>query len=474
MSNIIINPSSEHLKMSSNSKNTTSFNFSNTSPPMKRKRGRPPKADSLSTRITTTMNINVNTSPLNSSPTAESNSNLITRRKNPDYYTSILKVSPNKLSSPLKSSSPLKKRSKSKTGLISPSNDSPTKKHKLNDQLVTPYSSTNHNTPFNHHINSKTLDNISYITHSDIYNTPPSLQSVPHHQYQINHHPAPPPPKFNRSSSQPMLNPSMLIPNEFDKNLLPPVSIASKEKNDQKVDQKTDPKPEKKDNGFQLKLTVDDSGKAVLSNDLFKRSLSETNLSGPATTNPPSTSTDTSTGPNLLRRHNSDFTGINTSNVYAPNLNSINEHDSSPLDKLNNKSSILPQLPQTPKIKENYLYSSTGLTPSSNFLSNNLSFNLTPQFNSMMYSMMNINSPQLKISSNNQQFLSNQDFFMNQNNSPINNTINMNELMSLTHDSSIKDSKISDEEVNTSTSNSNDENGDAKSALKKIIHIKRK
>ncbi|ODV68061.1 hypothetical protein HYPBUDRAFT_152722 [Hyphopichia burtonii NRRL Y-1933] len=380
MSNIIINPSSEHLKMSSNSKNTTSFNFSNTSPPMKRKRGRPPKADSLSTRITTTMNINVNTSPLNSSPTAESNSNLITRRKNPDYYTSILKVSPNKLSSPLKSSSPLKKRSKSKTGLISPSNDSPTKKHKLNDQLVTPYS----------------------------------------------------------------------------------------------IDQKTDPKPEKKDNGFQLKLTVDDSGKAVLSNDLFKRSLSETNLSGPATTNPPSTSTDTSTGPNLLRRHNSDFTGINTSNVYAPNLNSINEHDSSPLDKLNNKSSILPQLPQTPKIKENYLYSSTGLTPSSNFLSNNLSFNLTPQFNSMMYSMMNINSPQLKISSNNQQFLSNQDFFMNQNNSPINNTINMNELMSLTHDSSIKDSKISDEEVNTSTSNSNDENGDAKSALKKIIHIKRK
>lgn len=63
---------------------------------VKRKRGRPPKADSLSNKITHTVNINVNTSSSLSSPTAEFNSNMMVRRGAPDIMTPLMKVSPSR------------------------------------------------------------------------------------------------------------------------------------------------------------------------------------------------------------------------------------------------------------------------------------------------------------------------------------------------------------------------------------------
>ena len=63
---------------------------------VKRKRGRPPKADSLSNKITHTVNINVNTSSSHSSPTAEFNSNMMVRRGAPDIMTPLMKVSPSR------------------------------------------------------------------------------------------------------------------------------------------------------------------------------------------------------------------------------------------------------------------------------------------------------------------------------------------------------------------------------------------
>lgn len=64
-------------------------------PPVKRKRGRPPKALSLTNKITTTLNIEVNTSPLKLRiPQAETNSNNLLKRGAPDFFTPLMRVLP--------------------------------------------------------------------------------------------------------------------------------------------------------------------------------------------------------------------------------------------------------------------------------------------------------------------------------------------------------------------------------------------
>lgn len=127
----------------------------NATPSAKKKRGRPPKADSLSNKITTTLNINVNTSPMCNSPTAENNSNLIVKRGAPDVFTPLMRVSPNSK----------RKRSKSSMSVES----SGGQKKPKNDLMVTPLSGAINGSTFTpyHLINSQTLDNISMITQSN-------------------------------------------------------------------------------------------------------------------------------------------------------------------------------------------------------------------------------------------------------------------------------------------------------------------
>lgn len=104
----------------------------------KRKRGRPPKPNNFSNKITKTINISINTSPLSNSPDAENNSNQIVKRGIPDIFTPTMRVSPN---------SRIKKR-KVRDGI----NASPIKKE----------------------INTKALDNIALITGN--LTPPPSVK----------------------------------------------------------------------------------------------------------------------------------------------------------------------------------------------------------------------------------------------------------------------------------------------------------
>ena len=218
--------------------------------------------------------------------------------------------------------------------------------------------------------------------------------------------------------------------------------------------------------------------------------------------------------PNLLRRHNSDFTGVAASSILGTHpaatnvLSSINENGNSL-----SVPSVGIQLPQTPNYKENYLYSSTGLTPNSN-----LTFNLTPQFNSMMYSMMGVNSPQQKkglnnsISTNNNhsnnQFLLAQEFFMNGSHSETtlmdsnsqqqpsfaqgqlqqqheqygihlqSDSINVGDLIDVSRSNELN-SKLPLAESRSSgmssgSSSNAEDSEDARLALKKVIHVKRR
>ncbi|KAK6457216.1 uncharacterized protein RJT20DRAFT_37913 [Scheffersomyces xylosifermentans] len=578
------------------------------SPPMKKKRGRPPKASSLTNKITTTLNINVNTSPLSSSPTAESNSNQIVKRGAPDFFTPLMRVSPtsrtkrkrkNSSSSSLGSSPTLTKKNKSSasfsSGLGKNMNHN---QSQMTNMLVTPLSTAINGSTFTpyHQINAKTLDNISMITsdHSNIhstnssspmlggnmhslasggpvpyYNTPPSStvknqfpnylntpnfdsskidfatpsqdesnqrNSIIVNQAYLNGTPTPLGDRQDSRNSDQQVSPT-------NDNLLPPVSLHSsgnnstgknvysngspyrntstsssgssvslhsstttlsannsrkstlanvKEEEDHDVSAATSLNStvgnsritkdfslsSSSSNDFSLKLTIDDSGKAVLS-DFFNMDQKPTDtntstieeakvsesaatavnssvsapepeigsqfLNRKAQTPPPvlksrlthvnsvigieaqymsgslspalaventeEQSSAMQNRPNLLRRHNSDFTGVAASSILTQQSNpmaSINENYYSGNSQLQVPSNGV-QLPQTPNYKENYLYSNTGLTPNSN-----LTFNLTPQFNSMMYSMMNINSPQQKKGlHNSQQFFMNQEFFMN-------------------------------------------------------------
>lgn len=500
-----------------------------TTPLVKKKRGRPPNANSLSNKITTTLNINVNTSPMcNNSPTAENNSNLIVKQGAPDIFTPLMRVSPTSK----------RKRSRSAMSLESPS------KRAKASLLATPLSAAMGGPSFSpyHHINTQTLDNISMITQSqggdamaEVYNTPPyavmRAQGHPHapandvlatpgvqgHSRQVF-----PTPSHTGGARQLASTEYVLADGEarFEaeakrsndaRNLLPPVSITREPESAKTA--------ENNKNDFLLKLMIDELGKAVLSSDLFLVDYKPTpkaqerplpklpteqiieqkfaenpirdddlarldsiiGLEGkdalPYTTgnryNKYNTATNTSMKPHPgpLRRHHSDVTGAMSSNILSSvsTLSSINE---SADDLLSERASL--QAPQTPKRRDSFSSVSNALTPSN--------FNLTPSFNSMMYSIMNINSPQQKKPTNGSQFLLNQEFFMNGTPSQppsllhlAQNTISMTNLMTgaprpqVLHDTAAPQTVLS-----SSASSNTDDSGDARVALKKIIQVKRK
>lgn len=561
-----------------------------TEPPMKKKRGRPPNPASLTSKISTTMNISVNTSPLDTSPSAESYSQQILKRGAPDFVKPVMRVSPSPHYKKQRKSSnggtPTLKRKLSSTAAPTPSESFDMTPKSVNGFSYSPYQ-----------INSKTIDNISMITQSNgvnatpqymdlqqnntrtFYNTPPSSSvkghfpnflSTPRFDDRVDTSSFPTPssgnyygkmnanPAIMVSESSPAQNGTTTQGSPNSQNLLPAVAIQQKKKAAKAVAKKS-PKsspvesksPES--NHFLLKLMVDSLGKAVLSSDLFDtnpKDYSSPDVPGflddardslpkpksrkaspPATklkrakTPPkevakpklthshsaigiesqyiqqnypqqtmlsPPASMGSEAGPNLLRRHNSDFTGVSTSSILTQNssLTSISEN----WNQLQAPSTGL-QLPQTPKAKENYMYCSTGLTPNGN-----MGFNLTPQFNSMMYAVMNINSSLLKKGVSNQPFIMNQEFFVNGTQpesfaqgqamqdgdnflfdqpshdiSGQQETISMNDLMTLGINSPSKISiSKSPTESYLSTPASAEDSGDARLALKKIIHIKRK
>lgn len=566
----------------------------------KKKRGRPPKPDSLAQKITTTLNINVNTSPLNCTP-AESNSNLMVKQGAPDIFTPLMRVSPSSKSQRRK-----RKLSTSSNGSnqssYSPTtnNISPTMKksrpanpnsnqsqkqiaynysinHNKNQHLVTPLSTSEEtrflNPESSYQINYKTLDNMSMITQSQgYYNTPPPTStkrnfSTPHANQQQQHldklpdSNIPTPLSHNKQTNNLRGSPPLAKINEIrheSKNLLPPVSLTShslmNERNNNNNNNETITKnilseqeitaqnnvtceslsssddraninstSRKPSDDFLFRLTIDELGKAVLSSDIFapiasgdKHEMQQqeeiTSEKNEQLVDDFSTVLTHSKVPPVLphtksvigiesmhnnevkskaplRRHNSDITNFSSSKDPVPQiLAPINEaSNNNPPSNFNN--------PQTPR--ETYGYISTGLTPL---------FNLTPQFNSLMYSVMNLNaSPAYKKANN--PFLINQELFTSGDNAAIvqrgqhleelaehprleklhekSNAVMMEDLVeeknpnNTTMDTHDNDALVGATQDITGHGNyllasSSEDSGDARQALKKIIHVKRK
>lgn len=518
----------------------------------KKKRGRPPKPNSLAQKITTTLNISINTSPLNSNP-AELNSNLMVKRGAPDAFTPLMRVSPSSTHTSTRrrrkssigsstSGSPPIKRSKSSKKLANnttTANDPP--------HLVTPLSSSSDGhfptSEPSYQINYKTLDKLSMVTQSEgYYNTPPPTStnpsfSTPSSSSNNNNQP-PPFPTMDQPKSSSMRSPQLSKINESkqestspSRNLLPPVSLTSNnsqlksspvkqsspvESVSKSNDESSNKPTSASADNFLFKLTIDDLGKAVLSGDLFNPTKIPLELvpshpespresvlpkspsltrAIPISTGTPLVHTNSVIGIETynsenkskapLRRHNSDITNFTSSTKDSiPSLSSINEAIST--NSINN--------PQTPK--ETYTYVSTGLTPL---------FNLTPQFNALMYSVMNINGSPPPFKRGNNPFLVNQEIFtgcgVNESNShqPSSSSSSqsqqLEELIEQPHleghhnnnelSSDLlptKDPHQYTKDSNTEmvqnnymlTSSSSDDSGDARLALKKIIHVKRR
>ncbi|RLV90439.1 hypothetical protein JA1_004583 [Spathaspora sp. JA1] len=499
-------------------------------PQLKKKRGRPPKPDSLTNRITTTLNIDVHTSPLTSSPNAESNSNSIVKQGAPDFFTPLMRVSPSARSS-------TRRKRKNSTSSSLAGSPALAKKSKsvgdIGHTLITPSSSvlasTTQSSPPFPAINSKVMENISMITQNGgvaYYTTPPSssinsdfpsyltssgtqlggsvIYSAPGAAEEDD--------KLRNSSS---ISSSSSITSSQSKqpvasasNLLPAVTLTGQASKNVTPKQLSKEEKSTESSNFSLKLKIDDSGKAVLSNDFFaslessghnRKEKEEIRKPQPVeeTVIPPTKLVrsnsvigfETAYQPNLeehtiqqqqeapstaipaalpLRRHNSDLTGISVSTILqTQTLSSISEN------------SIIPQTP-----KDSYFSSSnlgTGLTPI---------FNLTPQFNSLMYSMMNINSPKRNVGAGASGVnLITPDFFTSQQQEQRSqlhgleeearlqtSTITMNELMGPgdIKENVATDTLTSGSSVQASEWSSSEDSGDARLALKKIMHVKRR
>jgi hypothetical protein len=456
----------------------------------KKKRGRPPKPTSLSSKITTTLNIAVNT-PTHSSP-AETNSNQIVKQGQPDFFTPLMKVSPTTRYKPKK------RKSMSAT---SSSQSSPAKRSKSQPNisfnipqnvLITPTNNDIrlHNTM----LNSKALDNICYIT-----NTPGTQNGLNSYMMTPSEHPTPrdnllPPvdiedeKKFTthqsynnwgQQTSQPHLPFSLpnsmgvnghsneIIVRNLDQNsrqnssnTIPTISTACTSRSsvcstfekgrctEESVGSK---KSSVSSSDFSLKLMVDDSGKAVLSGNFLDMPTSNPNESPKSKQSTDMVKKEANlTLPKQLKlTHANTVIGIESfgqnspssqfqlsetgaGSASSPNLR-IN-HDSFALQAIS-ENGMHSGLPQTPNLSKDFMFS-TGLTPSSGLL-----LNLTPQFNSMMCSMMGFQSPNFKKQWN--EDLANSS------------TISMSELVST--------SKRKEDL---------DDSGDAKLALKKMINVK--
>ncbi|EGV60762.1 hypothetical protein PSN45_001442 [Yamadazyma tenuis] len=384
-------------------------------PTPKRKRGRPPKPNNFSSKITKTINISVNTSPLSNSPDAENNSNQTVKRGIPDIFTPTMRVSP--------SAGAIRRRKKSSVDM---GNSPARRKSSVHSLSHGSSSSSSQNSPATDYINSRTLDNISQITNSG------------RGAYQS------PPPSAKQQGRQ------------LDKNLLPPVLI--------RTDRAASPVQDLSDFGdFNLKLMIDESGKAVLSQSQANTTIG---IQGHYDSAPTTTATgDLDYGQAPVQYHHHQQQQQQQQQQQRPMP--MKYHSDYAFSDTNP--------PQTPKQKDYTI--STGLTPLG--FGGNYS---TPQFNSLMNSI--ITSPK-KVGNNNNQFMFNQEMFMNSGF----DFMNGNPLLQAPQQSTMmqqQQQSPSGGQFNTGSVGANvgyqpqmtqplqfPDDSDARLALKKIMHVKR-
>lgn len=145
-----------------------------TAEPVKRKRGRPPKANKLGDAFPT-LTLQFQTSPTSGSPTAELNSSMTVKMGEPDTFTPLMKVLP---------TTHLAKRKRRRRS----SNESPTRA-KSDRGIPTPMSSVSSNRRLSYQLDTKAMDKMFSLTNQDMslemdtrvpYTTPPSwLQPSP-------------------------------------------------------------------------------------------------------------------------------------------------------------------------------------------------------------------------------------------------------------------------------------------------------
>lgn len=350
--------------------------------------------------------------------------------------------------------------------------------------------------------------------------------ALPMNQKDLQHNPYNSPPASVKQPTE-----------KSDRNLLPPVLI----KTEKSVSPSNSVESLEDFNDFNLRLMIDDLGKAILSNQKNAASnnmvaaaaaaASSSNLSPHTTTdneqndNINESQTNIGGGEGIERRklfHSNSVIGIESN--YMDSQSSLNEIDygqapnqylqQQQQQSLQSQQRPVPvkyhsdfaysenNLPQTPKPKDNYLLS-TGLTP----IHSNSGFpqsNLTPQLNSLMNSI--INSP--KRLNNSSQFLFNQEMFTNNNfnynnefGGQINSSVSQNAMTAPTQQIIQQNQQVSQQSIQSqspfqyggylqnqnqqftqsqqqsfqmnSTYQYNDDS-DARLALKKMIHVKRK
>lgn len=412
--------------------------------PIKRRRGRPPKHNKLPEAFPT-LTLQFQTSPELGSPTAESNSNMMVKMGEPDAFTPLMKVSP---------SNPSSRKRRRKSNYHSDIDDSPSKRSVASqstdlaseEPLLTPMSLSSVNGGPSLYVNAKTLENLSLITKGDSKQHPRSnysLATPPKHQ------------PYDKNGSSLAKLTAQIIKTSQEKNTNAEGSKESLSGTMSYVD----------DDSFLLQLVVDEKGKAALSNKGMSGSKTNSDHLAelPHEMTRPSALLHLNTAIGIEAWHNSykeevpnDFNKRKLSEPVKPMLPSYaslvsgSETDSLP-DKL-----IVPQTPQSSGIA----YSETPIfmQTDSSAPSGDLAFNLTPQFNAMMYLMMNINSPQQKRNLSLQQSFLNPQLDMHQYsrlNGGLAHAIDTRELLGI-QDSSPK-------------SSSSDE-GDARAALRKAFN----
>lgn len=334
--------------------------------PMKRKRGRPPKQNKPADAFPT-FTLQFQTSPESGSPSAELNSSMMVKMGEPDSFTPLMRVSP---------SIPKKRRRKySSSSLASdplPSNYRHTAFHEPRGSFLATPARTGSRAQAN--MSMITNDNDPYAPLAQL-DTPPNSALKPsfHHSKLTGSAPTlsekrrPP---LLRIASQP--GPSLDDPfsldfkSDFTEKMKPTESDLSKSGECLS----TDPAPMLSmsfldDNNFSLRLTVDDEGRAVLSKSSQPGSLDERLLSQ-------AKSPGQTPGKFL-----DEF-------AHTPD-SSAESADRS--DKF--------IVPQTPKGRDLFI---NDFTPSMEAVAGNLPYNLTPQFNSMMNLVMNMDSPMSPVS----------------------------------------------------------------------------
>ncbi|GBL49958.1 hypothetical protein CAJCM15448_22320 [Candidozyma auris] len=410
--------------------------------PIKRRRGRPPK-NNKSPEAFPTLTLQFQTSPDSGSPTAESNSNMMVKMGEPDAFTPLMKVSP---------SIPSSRKRRRKSNYHSDIEESPSKRSSLSqnadmgpeEPLLTPMSLSSVNSGTNSYLNAKTLDNIAQVTRSD-------SQVSPTPKYTLAT-----PPKINpvlrngSSSAKSTANVPQKIEEEDE---------AAKKESKLSKRTSTDLMSYIDDDSFVFQLVVDDKGKAVLSN---KGSSTKTKPTQQIANDQvheaslPSAMTQTNPvmGSEMLRPIQKDGKRLESFKPTLPSYASLVSASDSDIstDKL-----IVPQTPQS----NNIVYSETPIFMQTDTSGSNgeLAFNLTPQFNAMMYSMMNINSPQQKKNFSQQQPFLNPQVDLNQyskSNSAQVHAIDTREILGGGQD--------------TSPESSNSDEGDARAALRKAFH----